>query len=90
MSAAERVPGDPAYVRKLWRGDFAMPDPVTARARWNARQAEFCADSPRRSRMLLAILDQFLDEVSEEFAATVTLRELRSLLERFANGEIVR
>lgn len=88
MSAAERVPGDPAYVRKLWRGELAMPALTTARARWDARQAEICADSHLRSRMLLAMLDQFLDEVSEEFAATVTLRDLKKLLERFADGEI--
>lgn len=77
MSAAERVPGDPAYVRKLWRGELAMPALTTAWAKWDARQAEIIADSPVRSRMLLGILDQIISEIGEEKAKRWTLAELR-------------
>ena len=82
MSAAERVPGDPSYVRKLWRGELAMPAPTTARARWDARQAMVIEDYRLRNRMMLGIMNQFLAEHSKAWAEQVTLAQLRDLLEQ--------
>lgn len=78
MNSAERVPGEPAYVRKLWRGELAMPALTTARAKWDARQAAISANDVLRSRMLVGILDQFIAEIGEERARQWTLAEVRA------------
>jgi hypothetical protein len=53
---ANRVPGDPKYIRKLWEGRVAIPAPVTARDRWEARQVERVACFQQRARMFLTSL----------------------------------
>ena len=84
MNAADRVPGDPDYVRKLWKGELAMPALVTARARWEARQAEVINDWPARARMLLGIIDQFIAEVGEVRAGQWTLVQVRDAVAKMA------
>ena len=74
--AAQRVPGDPRFVRLLCNGAVPMPALTTARARWEARQAEAYGDVRTRARMLLPILDQFNEETQGRFLA-LTLAQLR-------------
>jgi hypothetical protein len=73
---AQRVPGDPRFVRLLCNGAVPMPALTTARARWEARQAEAYGDVRTRARMLLPILDQFNEETQGRFLA-LTLAQLR-------------
>ncbi len=63
----KRIPGDPRFVRLIRSGEVAMPALTTARARWEARQAEAYSDCRMRARMLLPILDQFVEETQGRF-----------------------
>jgi hypothetical protein len=81
-----RIPGDPRFVRLIESGEVAMPALTTARARWEARQADVIGNGLMRARMLLPILDQFDDETSARFSG-LTMAELRSAVAALAGGE---
>ncbi len=81
MNSTERLPGDPEYVRRLWRGEVPLPTPTTARARWDSRQAAIINNWPARARMLLGIIDQFIAEIGEERAGQWTLIQVRDAVE---------
>jgi hypothetical protein len=72
---ADRVPGEPRYIRQLWEGKLAMPAPTTARARWEARQAERFGSCRPRAQMTLSILNEILAQLPG--AADYTLRQFR-------------
>lgn len=82
-----RLPGDPEYVRRLWRGEVPLPAPTTARARWDARQAAVIAHWPLRARMLLGIIDQFVDEIGAERAQVWTLVQVRDAVAMMARNQ---
>jgi len=84
MNASDRVPGDPTYVRALWRGEIAMPPLVTASTRWEARQATVINNWPVRARMLLGTIDQFISEIGEERAGQWTLIQVRDAVAEMA------
>ena len=82
-----RVPGDPTYCRRLYDGELPMPSLVTARARWDARQAGLISNSPMRARMLLPIIDQIIAEFGPRLAEA-PLTELRNgLASILADGD---
>ncbi len=84
MYSAEQVPGDPGYVRKLSRGELPLPSLVSARARWEARQAAIINSTPARARMLLGIIEQFVSEVGEERARQWTLVQVRDAVDKMS------
>jgi hypothetical protein len=84
--AAQRVPGDPRFVRLLCNGAVPMPALITARARWEARQAAAYGDVRTRARMLLPILDQFNEETRGRFLG-LTMAQLRHGLADLAAAE---
>jgi hypothetical protein len=79
----DRLPGDPRYIRLLARGEVALPALVSARARWEARQANHYNDKRTRARMLLSILNQLVAETEGEFLR-LTVAELRNRLTEWA------
>ena len=77
---ADRMPGDPQYIRKLWEGELAMPAPVTARATWEVRQAERWGNCQPHTRMTMSILDRLMDHWPG--SGDYTLQQFRDAMER--------
>jgi hypothetical protein len=79
-TVADRVPGDPRYVRRLWNGTLAMPAPVTARARWEVPLARQLGKCQPNTRMTKCILDRMMAEWPgfEDY----TLQQFRDAMER--------
>jgi len=82
------VPGDPRFVRLICAGSLPLPAPTTARARWEARQAEVINSSPARARMLLGIIEQFVDEIGENRASHWTLAQVRDAVAKMVDSKV--